>query len=409
MPTLRFTDGPDNYVSSGSTDTSNPLILYFLGGNDTLRTTMSNTIAYMGDGDDYVRADGTGSIYGEAGRDQFDINVPLGTYDGGIGNDVFNFYRSSLTFALIRAYGSAGDDTFNFFVDMRWDFEIGGGRHNVILGGDGNDTFNINGHTVAWLSGGAGDDVFKGMVWTGSDGPGAIGGTGNDIYYVDPASPYPIVENLGEGNDTVILLYAAPYTKPDNVENVIIQGGGSLPPPPSTTITGDSGDNVLTGGAIAEIIKGLGGNDTLDGGGGNDTLYGGAGNDVLKGGDGNDLLRGDAGRDEAWGGFGADTFVFGKGSFSGVTATTCDVIHDFSHAEGDKIRLTAVDAKTGTTTNDAFAFIGMTAFHHVAGELRYEQINGQTFVQGDTNGDGLADFWIHLDGLQTLTVSDFYL
>ena len=345
----------------------------------------------------------------------FNIDVISGTYNGGSGDDVFNMSRRSST---LHVYGNGGDDTFNFFTDMPWFMDLGG-RHSTFDGGDGNDSFYANGYMVSWLYGGPGDDLFVGIVG-GSDGPVANGGPGNDTYYVDPARPYYIGENAGEGNDTVVLLYAAPYTKPANVENVIVLSGSPPPPPPpaNNTITGDNLDNTLTGGSIAETIYGLGGNDTLSGGGGNDTIDGGSGNDrlnggsgadLLKGGDGNDTLRGDAGRDEAWGGAGADTFVFANGSFGGASASTCDVIHDFSHTQGDRIRLTSVDAKSGSTTNDAFAFIGTASFHHVAGELRYEQISGNTYVQGDTNGDGVADFWIRLDGSQTLTSGDFYL
>jgi len=53
--------------------------------------------------------------------------------------------------------------------------------------------------------------------------------------------------------------------------------------------------------------------------------------------------------------------------------------------------------------------VGAGAFTGTAGELRAEQIDGNTFVQGDTNGDGIADFVIRVDGLQALTGSDFIL
>ena len=46
-------------------------------------------------------------------------------------------------------------------------------------------------------------------------------------------------------------------------------------------INGDSGNNVLTGGAGDDTINGLGGNDTLNGGAGVDQLFGGDGNDTL--------------------------------------------------------------------------------------------------------------------------------
>ena len=60
-------------------------------------------------------------------------------------------------------------------------------------------------------------------------------------------------------------------------------------------------------------------------------------------------------------------------------------------------------------TNEAFAFIGTAAFSHTAGELRYEEVSGFTYVYGDTNGDGIADFMIRLDGLHALSSGDFVL
>ena len=86
---------------------------------------------------------------------------------------------------------------------------------------------------------------------------------------------------------------------------------------------------------------------------------------------------------------------------SRATFSTADIIRDFSSTDADKINLGFVDANSanGAGTNEAFAFIGTNAFHNVAGELRYEQVSGDIFVYGDTNGDGIADFMIRLDGL----------
>ncbi|WP_277423361.1 calcium-binding protein, partial [Pseudomonas viridiflava] len=66
----------------------------------------------------------------------------------------------------------------------------------------------------------------------------------------------------------------------------------------STSLTGDINDNtVIWTGASPIIISGEEGNDTLTGGTGSDTLDGGAGNDILDGGIGADVLVGGAGND----------------------------------------------------------------------------------------------------------------
>ena len=58
-----------------------------------------------------------------------------------------------------------------------------------------------------------------------------------------------------------------------------------------------------------------------------------------------------------------------------------DRIHDFSRNGGDKINLSGIDANTVREGNQAFTFIGKSDFHEKAGELRYEKVAGQTYVQ----------------------------
>jgi len=98
--------------------------------------------------------------------------------------------------------------------------------------------------------------------------------------------------------------------------------------------------------------------------------------------------------------------LWADGDFGGADAASADRILDFTDAADDRVNLSLVDANTALDGNQAFAFIGAGAFTGSAGELRYEQLNGNTFVQGDTNGDGTADFWIRLDGLHTLGSDD---
>ncbi|MXO61062.1 hypothetical protein GRI89_16080 [Altererythrobacter salegens] len=68
-----------------------------------------------------------------------------------------------------------------------------------------------------------------------------------------------------------------------------------------------------------------------------------------------------------------------------------------------------IDADTGASGDQAFGFIGTAEFSGHAGELRYVHGGGTTFVEGDTNGDRLADFSIALTGLHTLVSGDFML
>jgi hypothetical protein len=85
------------------------------------------------------------------------------------------------------------------------------------------------------------------------------------------------------------------------------------------------------------------------------------------------------------------------------------VVADF--AKTDKLDFSAMDAASSTPANDAFTFIGTGGFSGQEGQLRYEidTAASRTYVQGDLNGDGAADFQLTLLGVQQLTLSDLLL
>jgi Ca2+-binding RTX toxin-like protein len=187
------------------------------------------------------------------------------------------------------------------------------------------------------------------------------------------------------------------YTLSDNVNYLTLDGTADLEG------TGNQYVNKLTGNSGANRLYGLDGNDTLSGMAGNDRLEGGNGDDVLQGGSGTDTLLGGAGKDK---------FDWNSTAEIGIGASG-DVILDFTQGS-DKIDLSGIDAKSSTSTGDAFTFIGAAAFSGAAGQLRfqeYESSSGDyTIVQGDTNGDQVADFEIRLNGeLPDLRASDFVL
>jgi beta-glucanase (GH16 family) len=153
----------------------------------------------------------------------------------------------------------------------------------VITGTSGADTL-IGTAADDTLSGGAGIDRL-------------VGGAGNDTYML-AADTDVVVENPGEGTDTVVT--SASYILPNNVENLTLTGSGK------TGGFGNALANVIIGNTGYNRLEGGGGADTIDGGSGYDTIVGGAGDDSLTGG--------------VWG----DTFIFAKGSGH-------DVISDFGN------------------------------------------------------------------------------
>src|SRR6185369_12378637 len=137
---------------------------------------------------------------------------------------------------------------------------IGNGGNNRLGGGAGNDT----------LDGAGGADTLT-------------GGTGDDVYVVNNDKDV-VIENAGEGKDTV--RSSINFTLSANVENLTMTGGGGA------NGTGNELDNVLTGNSAGNHLTGNAGDDTLDGGAGADLLTGGTGNDryVMARGYGSDTI-----------------------------------------------------------------------------------------------------------------------
>ncbi len=177
--------------------------------------------------------------------------------------------------------------------------------------------------------------------------------------------------------------------------------------PVTGSFRGSNGVDGIVGGAGRDKIKGLKGADLLHGLEGKDHIVGGGGADTLIGGRGADTLIGGAGKDKLLGGQGADRFVF-KAKKDSPSKKKADVILDFRQKQDDKLVLKKIDAKKGKG-NQKFDFIGDDDFSGKKGELRFDHKNKKTFVYGDTNGDGNADFVFQLKGKIDLVKDDFVL
>jgi Ca2+-binding RTX toxin-like protein len=287
----------------------------------------------------------------------------------------------------------------------------------VVTGSSGNDNLSVDQSHDTRIEAGAGNDILS----SGGIGHNTlIGGAGDDGYRV--ASKFDVViEDAGGGND-IVTAYVD-YVLPDNVERLTLSGdahtgvGNALDNKIVGTVGGDTlsgmggddnissldGDDQVSGGDGADFVSAGNGNDTLIGGAGSDMLKGEAGNDSISGGAGNDTLDAGAGVDVLSGGTGADMFVFSSLEAKGETIT------DFSHAEGDRISLGYIDGNTNVAGNQHLQFIGAGAFTKVAGQLHYEVSGSDSYLAGDTNGDGIADFRILMKGVNSFVASDFLL
>ncbi|MFP5077703.1 M10 family metallopeptidase C-terminal domain-containing protein [Rhizobium sp. YIM 134829] len=294
-------------------------------------------------------------LSGAAGGDQL---------NGGDGSDTAS-YASALAgiFASLSNpssnSGDAAGDTYDAIENL--------------LGSQFGDT--LSGDAFAnTLSGGGGDDLLSGAA----GGDQLNGGDGSDTasYATAAAAVIASLANPGSnssdaGGDTY-----------GSIENLL----------------GSRFNDRLSGNAFANTLSGVGGDD-LSGGKGKDSLLGGAGKDKLDGGQGIDDLTG---------GSGADIFLFDDGE-TGSRNSSADTIFDFSQRQRDRIDISDIDANTKAKGDQAFDFIGSDKFDKHAGELRFVQSKSDTYISGDVNGDGKADFMIHLATALSLKAGYFLL
>lgn len=320
MPTIIGTEGNDTY--SHSTATSDTYGL--LGGNDRLTVFAGTVQAFMGEGNDVIDLrGGTTSAYGESGEDRFELFLGAGAYGGG-DNDIFNIRGGN---GLV-ADGGSGDDRFNFAAASTNLFLYGGFGHDAFAGGNFASTGSVYGDS--------GNDQFTGF----RSGITVFGGTGDDVFRINPGSTATIVEAVGEGSDIVQLMRGADYLLPANVERIVVgtyAGSDST----SATITMNDLANAFTGHGNDETVDAFGGNDRLFGKAGNDTLNGGDGHDLLDGGAGNDALNGGIGNDRLVGRTGDDTMAGADGNDVYYVDSTLDVVTEFAFGGTDTVRTTA--------------------------------------------------------------------
>lgn len=171
-------------------------------------------------------------------------------------------------------------------------------------------------------------------------------------------------------------------------------------------MSGHGGNDTLIGGTGNDLLNGGTGGDRLQGGSGGDRLLGGSAGDRLEGGTGQDMLEGGAGRDLLFGGVDAvrDVFVFRARAETAV-GTQRDKIFEF-RAGQDDIDLSLLDANTGRSGNQAFAYSGTAAAAH---SVWYAKQADGVLVRGDVNGNKTADFEIWVDDATRLGAADFVL
>lgn len=226
-----------------------------VAGNGTLLGTNQADHLIGGAGSDYlIGQDGDDKLAGGAGLP----NV----LQGGRGNDIY--IVSAAGDSIIEFPGEGVDEVRTTLSIYRLPANvenltvIDNGPHSALIGNELDNV--IRGSTGRdEIHGREGDDTLH-------DGGGdaadvLIGGTGNDVYYVENRYSSTL-EAAGEGIDEVRTTLSV-YRLQANVENLTFIDGGV-----HAAGIGNELDNILRGNT---------GSDTLFGGEGNDTLYGGTG------------------------------------------------------------------------------------------------------------------------------------
>lgn len=413
---------------TGATNTSaTDSFTYTLAGGNTVTVTI--TINGVQSGDDQLGGDaGNNTINGTAQSDYFNLSQGGNdTVNGGNGDDAFLFGAALTSADRIDGGGGTNDQVAiagtytgaNALVltsTMLTNVEVlalqAGGAYDITIDDSlvaAGQTFRIfagNAGAAFTLNGAAETDGNL-LVYGGTGTDLITTGAGNDGIYFGPGRFNPATDRVNGGagaNDQLALdgnyTITLDGTAVSNIEVLALLRGvtgdlgnynitltdGQIGAGQSLTVWALPVETALTIDASAETNGGL-------------TVFGGIGSDTILTGSGDDTLFGGAGGDTLTGGAGADTFRYTLASES--TTAARDRITDFASA--DRIELTQIDADGNAGNGDtAFTFIGAGAFTNVAGQLRVTASGADWLVEGDVNGDGIADLSILVQGTQPL-------
>ena len=318
------------------------------GGNDFLFDGAGNDTVVGGDGlDRFFDGDGDDILLGGAGNDIFFAGDGANTYNGNAGVDVIDYSGFTLGVVVdLEAQTNSSDDTIiaveNLFGSAQGDIFIGTAVSNSLLGRGGDDVLDGGGGNDVLL-GGSGDDI----IFDGTGNDLSLGGSGNDIFIAGTGAD---TYNGNAGVDVV------DYSNLTTGITIDLQTGQH---------TGEAENDILTS---IEGVIGTTGNDTLTGSAIANRLGGDQGDDTLTGLGGADIFEfdGDSGGEDTITDFsiadgdvielallGGDVFTSIEDIEDDITQDGADTLIDFGN--GNSLRLNNVDA--ATLSDDQFIFV----------------------------------------------------
>ena len=383
----RFSDPLTGNITLDTTANNVGVKMYMGSGNDNITMGTGPDWVDLGEGNDTVNAgNGNNTVYGQGGNDSITTGTGDDSIDGGPGDDWINAgdgnnwvsggIGSNDTIITGSGndtiYGHDGNDSITFgsgndFVDAGEDDDVVNAEKNLdssftenpfdsdnggdtLIGGTGNDTLNISGHSdPEWnildrVTG------FENIVITG----GAI------RIDITDTSPFDMDTGTATTIDATALTGALTFNGNDLTP---FDGWGDDVLSRAITVLGsDYDDTIITGLGADSIIGGKGG-DSISSGAGDDTVWPGIGKDNVNLGEGNNTLMLNGGDldpgDTITGGTGYDTAILVNDSPGGVPDTETAVL-DAGVTGLEKIQVQNVnvgsdDGDVGITFNPGFA------------------------------------------------------
>jgi Ca2+-binding RTX toxin-like protein len=386
-------------------------------GDNTISGTAGNDFLIGNGGNDLLLGNaGNDTLTGGDGNDVLDGGTGVDTMFGGAGNDQF-----LVDDAADQTIENSGEGTDTVISAVSW--TLGANVENLVLtgataiDGTGNELDNV-------VTGNSAANVLNGLQ--GNDT--LIGGAGDDTYYVGYPDTVNIVENAGEGTDTVNVIAFGGYLLDANVERLLlIMGDAATGNALNNEIYGNGEANFLDGGAGADLLVGgldndtyvvdnagdtvvelagegydivrssvsytlgatleelqLTGNAAINGTGndGNNSIYGNSAANVLNGGLGNDYLSG---------GFGIDTMVGGVGDDTYDVFDTGDVVVENAGEGVDLVLASSSYTLSANVENMQLNFSGLTGTGNAL-DNQLSSFNGGNTLIGAGGNDTLNSF-----------------
>ncbi|MFG6460092.1 calcium-binding protein [Roseateles sp. DXS20W] len=282
-PVRNLTEGDDaNVIGFAWNDTISALggndTISAGSGDDFVEAGSGSDYVYGGNGHDtLIGGDGSDVIYGDdtnllPGNDLLDGGAGNDTLYGGSGDDIYVFGPQSGSDLIVENAGSDRISVVGGVLPSSMQLYSDGGDLVLVINNSRTQL-----RVSQYFSGAANSQKIEaitfmdGTSWDqayiGShvQGPGnvdtLVGGTGNDIFNIDNPGDT-IVEGANQGVDTAVS--SVSYFLPANVENLTLTGVLAL------SGYGNDLTNMIVGNAGDNQIKSYGGWDTLRGGGGDD-------------------------------------------------------------------------------------------------------------------------------------------